>query len=67
MTLNINFQASVKVRRHHDGENALVYRNSDLEWTVSFKHPAAAISPGQSAVFYDSDRLIGGGVIDKIY
>lgn len=33
---------------------------------VRFEIPQFAAAPGQSAVFYDQDRVIGGGIIDKI-
>ena len=31
--------------------------------TLSFKSPEYGVAPGQSAVFYDGDRLLGGGTI----
>lgn len=30
---------------------------------VKFEGPASAITPGQSAVFYDGNRVLGGGFI----
>jgi tRNA-specific 2-thiouridylase len=30
-----------------------------------FHRPVRAVAPGQSAVFYDGDDVIGGGFIDR--
>jgi tRNA-uridine 2-sulfurtransferase len=32
--------------------------------TVMLREPVAAVAPGQSAVIYDGDMVVGGGVID---
>jgi len=31
---------------------------------LKFSEPQWAITPGQSAVFYDGDTVIGGGIIE---
>ncbi len=35
------------------------------EWLVRFSEPQAAVAPGQVAVFYDGNEVLGGGVIRR--
>lgn len=59
-----SFRALVKIRYHHDGENAIVTKTGTDEVRVLFDKPVKAAAPGQSAVFYDEDDcVIGGGRI----
>ncbi len=52
----------VQVRYRHDGAWArLEAEGADLR--VHFETPVKAVAPGQAAVFYDGDEVLGGGWI----
>lgn len=57
------YRASVKVRSMHPGADARVSAEGDGGVRVSFETPQRAVTPGQAAVFYDGDVLLGGGWI----
>lgn len=57
------FEATVKIRYLHPGSSARVrFEQGRLE--VEFEEPQFAVTPGQSAVFYDGDLVLGGATID---
>ena len=58
-------EAVVKVRYRGDGFPATLYPLDDDKVMIEFKEPQKAITPGQSAVFYDDDRVLGGGIIES--
>ncbi|HYV47603.1 MAG TPA: tRNA 2-thiouridine(34) synthase MnmA [Myxococcaceae bacterium] len=53
----------VKIRHRHAGAAARVARASSEKLEVELLAPARAIAPGQAAVFYEGDRVLGGGWI----
>lgn len=59
---NAAFRANVKVRSHAPQASATVKPDGDRA-EIRFSEPQRALAPGQAAVFYDGDRLIGGGPI----
>jgi tRNA-specific 2-thiouridylase len=55
----------VKIRYRHDARAATLKLTGD-KGEIIFVEPQRAITPGQSAVFYDDDLVIGGGIIDEV-
>jgi tRNA-uridine 2-sulfurtransferase len=56
-------RVTVKIRHRHEPALAMIERTSDDEILVTFDEPQRAITPGQAAVFYDGDVVVGGGWI----
>lgn len=60
-----SFDLDVKIRYKHSAASGRATIDPDGRVHVRFKEPQKAITPGQSAVFFEGDRLLGGGVIDE--
>lgn len=57
---------TAKIRYNHPGATAEVIPFDRCKIKAKFKKPQFAITPGQSAVFYDRDKVLGGGIIEKV-
>ncbi len=55
----------VKIRSTHAPIWATVYPDDGNQARVVFDQPQAGVAPGQACVFYDGDRLLGGGWIRR--
>lgn len=56
-------EALVKIRYKDKGTMARLYNGENGSVRVEFSAKANAIAPGQSAVFYEGEDVIGGGMI----
>ena len=55
----------VRIRYNHPEALAMLmpFKN---KLKVKFKHPQFAVTPGQSAVFYNKDIVVGGAIIERV-
>jgi tRNA-uridine 2-sulfurtransferase len=58
-------RALVQLRHHHAPEAASLALLPDGSVRVDFERPSFAVTPGQSAVFYEGDTVLGGGRIAR--
>jgi len=56
-------RARVRIRHRHEGAAATVTACAAGGASVAFDAPVRAVSPGQAAVLYDGDEVLGGGWI----
>jgi len=54
----------VKIRHRHVGAPASLEKSGNDAILVTFDEPQRAVTPGQGAVFYNEDVVVGGGWIE---
>lgn len=59
----LNLPLTCKIRYRKQENSCTIRLNEDRTAEVTFDEPLHAIAPGQSAVFYHKNRVIGGGII----
>ncbi len=60
-------RVAVKIRHRHEPAPATIESTDSDQMQVTFDQPQRAITPGQAAVFYDGDVVVGGGWIDSSF
>jgi tRNA-specific 2-thiouridylase len=59
-------EAEVKIRYRTPGVAARISPLAGNRAKVTFLEPQRAVTPGQAAVFYQGERVLGGGVIERV-
>lgn len=60
-------QCTAKFRYRQKDVNVKIRFIDDDTLEVIYDEKSKAVTPGQAAVFYDGDVVLGGGTIDKVY
>jgi len=61
----VGARVSVQIRHGGTTARAEIIRMHGSEIELALDEPLAAITPGQSVVCYDAERVLGGGVIER--
>jgi tRNA-uridine 2-sulfurtransferase len=62
----IGQKRDVMIRYNSDAKPARIFERENSELLVIFDSPQSAITPGQSAVFFQGDNVLGGGNIKSV-
>ncbi|MDR1239156.1 MAG: tRNA 2-thiouridine(34) synthase MnmA [Treponema sp.] len=60
-------RVKVKTRYLQAEQDALVEQTGEDTARIAFDEPQRALTPGQAAVFYDGDYVVGGGTIAAVW
>lgn len=63
--INDGMRATIKIRYKDAGSEGTLYNEDNGLIRVVFDQPVKSIAPGQSAVFYEDDEVIAGGIIQR--
>jgi len=64
--ISSSIPAWVKIRYNHPGGEATLFPEAEGTVKAQFGSPHKAITPGQAAVFYDGEIVLGGGWIKEV-
>ena len=56
-------EAKVRIRNRHEPADAEITPLDATAARISFREPQRAVTPGQAAVFYSGEQVLGGGWI----
>lgn len=56
-------EVTARIRYNHEGAQAVIDEVGENRFSLRFKEPVRAVTPGQAVVLYDGDYVLGGGTI----
>lgn len=59
------YKTQVRIRYRQEKQSCTISKEGEM-YEVAFDSPQDGISVGQSAVFYDGEKCLGGGIIEKV-
>jgi tRNA-specific 2-thiouridylase len=59
-------KVDLRIRYKDRGGLAMLHAEENGKVRVAFDEPRRAVAPGQSAVFYEGDDIVGGGIIHEV-
>ena len=65
--LDGSHNVKVKIRLRHEGADAKIFPYKNNKAKILFDEPQMSVTPGQSAVFYTGETVLGGGIIEREY
>ena len=63
--LDRQHKIGAKIRLNHKEIPAMLFPNGNDKAKILFNTPQMSVTPGQSAVFYRGDTVLGGGIIER--
>ena len=60
------FYANIKLRYSHRESRARIIPQNEKSVRAILKAPVSSVSPGQAAVIYENDVVLGGGWINTV-
>jgi tRNA-specific 2-thiouridylase len=60
------YKVKAKIRLKHKEADATIFPHDRGKLRLLFDEPQMAVTPGQSAVFYSGDTVLGGGIIERV-
>lgn len=56
-------EVTARIRYNHEGAAAVIKEIGEDSFSLVFREPVRAVTPGQAVVLYDQDLVLGGGTI----